>query len=222
MEQNSSWEANRFSASQEIPHIHTCPPPVTILSQIDLIHAPTSHFLMIHPNVIFPSTPWFFKWSPAVRLSTNTLYTPLFSPIRAICPAHLILLDLIIRTILGEWFYVMYVYIIYIYNITYKYTRRAASKSLARPARKQVTATKLGIYSTYSPRSSIHFLARCSNFCKPLEKKNQVVRSTRTQRQQWPPRWTKNDNISIVFSVQVVVRRGQIWRTRWVIKTLEA
>ena len=47
-----------------------------------------------------------------------------------------------------------------------------ADKSLARPGRKQAMATKLGIYSTYSPRSSIHFLARCSNFCKQL-KKNQ-------------------------------------------------
>jgi len=49
--------------------------------------------------------------------------------------------------------------------------RGGADKSLARPGRKQATATKLGIYSTYSPRSSIHFLARCSNFCKPLKKK---------------------------------------------------
>jgi len=47
----------------------------------------------------------------------------------------------------------------------------SADKSLARPGRKQATATKLGIYSTYSPRSSIHFLARCSNFWKPLKKK---------------------------------------------------
>ena len=47
-----------------------------------------------------------------------------------------------------------------------------ADKSLARPGRKQATATKLGIYSTHFPRSSIHFLARCSNFCKPLKKKN--------------------------------------------------
>jgi hypothetical protein len=37
-----------------------------------------------------------------------------------------------------------------------------ADKYLARPGRKQATATKLGIYSTYSPRSSIYFLAlRC-------------------------------------------------------------
>ena len=49
--------------------------------------------------------------------------------------------------------------------------REVADKHLARPGRKQTTATKLGVYSTYSPRSSIHFLARYSNFCKPLRKK---------------------------------------------------
>jgi hypothetical protein len=47
---------------------------------------------------------------------------------------------------------------------------RGADKSLARPGRKQVTATKLGIYSIHSPRSSIHFLGLCSNFWKPLKK----------------------------------------------------
>jgi len=54
-EQRPSWEANRFSASQEIPRIlwnpkihyriHKCPPPVAILRQLDSVHSPTSHFL---------------------------------------------------------------------------------------------------------------------------------------------------------------------------------
>ena len=50
------------------------------------------------------------------------------------------------------------------------YIRGVAGKSLARPGRKQATATKLGIYSTFSPRSSIHFLTRCSDCCKSLKK----------------------------------------------------
>ena len=83
------------------------------------------------------------------------------------------------------------------------YTIRGdGDKSLARPARKKATATKLGIYSTYSLRSSIHFLARCSNFCKKLKKVQKLVRPTRSPRQQWPPRRTKNGDLPIVFSVQ--------------------
>jgi len=81
--------------------------------------------------------------------------------------------------------------------------RGGADKSLAPPGRKQATATKLGIYSTYSLRSSMHFLALCSNFRKPLKKKFQkVVRPTRSPRQQCPARRTKNGDLSIVFSVQ--------------------
>jgi len=47
---------------------------------------------------------------------------------------------------------------IYIYIYIYMYTQGGADKSLVWPGRKQATATKLRIYSTYSPRSSVHFL----------------------------------------------------------------
>jgi len=60
MEQSPSLEPNRFSASQEIPHIlwnlkvyyhiYKSPPPVPILSQLYPVHTPTSHFLYIHLN----------------------------------------------------------------------------------------------------------------------------------------------------------------------------
>jgi len=91
MQQSPSWEANRFSASQEIPHIlwnskvhyriDKCPPTVPILSQLDPVHTPTSHswrsilILSSHlclglPSGLFPS-----------GFPTKTLYTPLLSPI---------------------------------------------------------------------------------------------------------------------------------------------
>ena len=113
----------------------------------------------------------------------------------------------------------------YFYCILKSILRGAAYRSLARPGRKQDTATKLGIYSTYSPRSSIHFLARCSGFCKPLKKKsegcpsNQVSTAAMTSASD-----EKMATFQLFFQSreQVIVRRGQIRKIGWVIKILEA
>ena len=102
--------------------------------------------------------------------------------------------------------------------------RGGADKSLARQGKKQATANKLGIYSTYSPRSSIHFLARCSNFCKPLKKKIRMLSVQPGLRGSNVLRLgRKIANFQLLFQSreQVVVRRGQIRRIGWVIKTLE-
>ena len=93
MEQSSSWGTNWFSASQEIPHIlwnpkvhyhiHKCPPPVPILSQLDPVHTSPYHFLTIHLNIILPSASGASKWSLSLRFPyQNPVYT---SPVSRTC-----------------------------------------------------------------------------------------------------------------------------------------
>ena len=62
------------------------PPPLHILSQINPAHAPPSHFLMIHLNIIIPSTPGSTECSLSLRFPhqnpayasslPNTCYVP--------------------------------------------------------------------------------------------------------------------------------------------------
>ena len=90
MVQSPSWEANRFAASQEIPHIsrnpkvhyrtHKRPPPVSILGQPNPVHIPTSHLLEINPNIIHPSTPRSPQLSPSRRFpQQDTIHPPLLT-----------------------------------------------------------------------------------------------------------------------------------------------
>jgi len=77
MEQNPSWENNSHSASQKIPrplwnenvryHVHTSPPLVPILSQINRVHNLSPYSPSIHCNIIFASTPRSSAWSLPFR-----------------------------------------------------------------------------------------------------------------------------------------------------------
>jgi hypothetical protein len=111
MEKSPSWEANMSSDSQEIPcilwnpmvhyRIHNSPSPVPVLSQINLVHAPyltcwrsilivSSHLRLGLPSGLFRSV-----------IPTKIAYAPLLYPIRATCPAHFILLGLIMGSACG-------------------------------------------------------------------------------------------------------------------------
>ena len=77
-----------LSLSWASPIQSTYPHPTSWRSILIL----STHLRLGLPSGLFPS-----------GFPTKTLYAFLSSPIRATCPAHLILLDFIIRTILGEY-----------------------------------------------------------------------------------------------------------------------
>ena len=96
-------ETPRISRNPKVQYCtHKRPSPVSILGQPNPVHIHTYHFLEIRSNIIRPSTSRSPQWSPSLRFHHQDVIHPLSSPIRATCPAHLILLDFITRTILDE------------------------------------------------------------------------------------------------------------------------
>jgi hypothetical protein len=75
--------------------VHTSTPLDPILSQMNPA-CPTDPYLpKVHLNVIIPPTPRSSHWSLAFGPPNQNLVNTSPFPIRATCPAHLILLDLI-------------------------------------------------------------------------------------------------------------------------------
>jgi hypothetical protein len=83
-----------------LPH-HKSPLPVPILSQLNPVHSP-SNVLKIRIITILPSAPGSPKWSPSLGSGNHNPVCTALLPVRATCPAHLILLDLITRIIFGD------------------------------------------------------------------------------------------------------------------------
>jgi len=82
-------------------HLYKGPQPVPIRSQINPVHAP-SYFLKNLLNITLPSELGFSEWSLSLRFPHQNPVCASPLPICATCPAHLILLYFITRTIFGE------------------------------------------------------------------------------------------------------------------------
>ena len=83
---STTFTSARHLSLSSATSIQSIPPHPTSCRSILIL---SSHLRLGLPSGLFPS-----------GFPTKTLYTPLISPIRATCPAHLILLDFITLTIL--------------------------------------------------------------------------------------------------------------------------
>lgn len=101
MAQNSSWEGNRFTASQitwilwypKVHYrLHKSTPTVPIPSQNNEVHTLPSYSFNINFNIIFPSTPWSSEWPLCFTFPHQNPVCISVLPTRATWPTHLILL----------------------------------------------------------------------------------------------------------------------------------
>ena len=100
MKKSPSWEANWFSASQEISHIlwkpgvhyrvHSIQPAVPQLSQSDPVHSSLSHVVKIHFNITFLSTTRSSKWCLSHRFhhQNPACTSPVPNKCYMPCPNH--------------------------------------------------------------------------------------------------------------------------------------
>jgi hypothetical protein len=97
-EQSHSWDADSYSAGQEILHllcdpmvhlhVNNRPPLISILSHMHQVHTFPPNFPKTHSNIIFPSTSSFCKWSLPFRVSNQNIYM-YFSSLPQVLHAHI-------------------------------------------------------------------------------------------------------------------------------------
>ena len=141
-----------------LPHSQvpaTCPYPV---------HTSTSNFLKIHLNVIHPFKPGSPQWSLSSRFPYQNPEHASSSLIRATRPAHLILLDFITRTILGDEY-------IKLSSSLYRFLYSPLTSSLLGPN----TLLNTLFSNTLSLRSSLSVSDQVSNLAIHCKKYSKLI-----------------------------------------------